>query len=430
MSEEVSDIRAHTHGILQAYSSCVLSEELERGACAEECHCFNDMKLDLLPAIRDNTEARTVLFCVGECVSSLLCNMRDTSAAVATADQMQMLVDLCWEKLHTGVWSEVEPEWRILYGLTCFIQACGVLVDNKDSRLAAQLCDKALLMGHPVISDVIHCIVNKLSNHLSADSSSQLLVSRKAAEPPLVERPVRGCARVSLEAFRTQILDTEPVVISGVMGKWPCLTSRRWDLQYLHRVAGHRTVPIEIGSKYTESDWRQELMLLSDFIDTYVTAESPPCTAYLAQHTLFEQIPVLRGDISVPDYCAVSDSAAGGEEEEAPEVRIHAWFGPPGTVSPLHYDAPHNLLCQVMGSKYIRLYSPCCSPCLYPHSDQLLHNTSCVDVEAPDEKSYPKFRDAEYIETVLQPGQMLYIPPKWWHFVRSLEVSFSVSFWW
>ena len=31
---------------------------------------------------------------------------------------------------------------------------------------------------------------------------------------------------------------------------------------------------------------------------------------------------------------------------------------------------------------------------------------------------------------VLQPGEMLYIPPRWWHYVKSLSVSFSVSFWW
>lgn len=33
-------------------------------------------------------------------------------------------------------------------------------------------------------------------------------------------------------------------------------------------------------------------------------------------------------------------------------------------------------------------------------------------------------------DCVLEPGQMLFIPPGWWHYVRSTTVSFSVSFWW
>jgi len=31
---------------------------------------------------------------------------------------------------------------------------------------------------------------------------------------------------------------------------------------------------------------------------------------------------------------------------------------------------------------------------------------------------------------VLKEGEMLYIPSLWWHHIESLEVSFSVFFWW
>ena len=72
------------------------------------------------------------------------------------------------------------------------------------------------------------------------------------------------------------------------------------------------------------------------FVDAYITAPDG-APGYLAQHNLFDQITPLRDDIVVPDYCALG------------EGRLHvinAWFGPAGTVSPLHTDPHHNLFVQ------------------------------------------------------------------------------------
>jgi len=46
------------------------------------------------------------------------------------------------------------------------------------------------------------------------------------------------------------------------------------------------------------------------------------------------------------------------------------------------------------------------------------------------EVEFPLFRDAEFVEGMLGPGECLCIPVGWWHYVRSLSPSFSVSFWW
>lgn len=56
-------------------------------------------------------------------------------------------------------------------------------------------------------------------------------------------------------------------------------------------------------------------------------------------------------------------------------------------------------------------------------------NTSQVDVEHPDLEEFPEFAKAPFWECLLTRGDVLYIPPQCWHFVRSLSVSFSVSFW-
>lgn len=187
---------------------------------------------------------------------------------------------------------------------------------------------------------------------------------------------------------------------------------------------GYRTVPVELGSKYTDEDWGQRLMTVQELLAHFElpsTGGPPAPVLYLAQHQLFEQTPELRRDFVTPDYCMLG----AGEV-----LQINSWLGPAGTVSPLHTDPHHNLLAQVVGYKYVRLYAADQGPRMYAHDDWLLSNTSRVDAEQPQLQTFPAFREAEGFECVLGPGDTLYIPPGVWHFVRSLSASFSVSFWW
>jgi ribosomal protein L16 Arg81 hydroxylase len=109
---------------------------------------------------------------------------------------------------------------------------------------------------------------------------------------------------------------------------------------------------------------------------------------------------------------------------------INAWLGPAGTITPLHHDPHHNFLAQVVGRKYVRLYSHQASECLYPYAEAMLCNSSQVDLNNPDNEQWPEAQDLKFVDCILEEGQMLYIPPKWWHYVQSLSPSFSVSFWW
>lgn len=368
----------------------------------------------------------------------------------------------------------------------------------------------------------------------AAQQQVQQLAEASALLPPGSLLP--HCARVpseqlpSMERFLVQYMlvqdKGQPVVITGAMSGWPALS--RWqDLGYLCRVAGLRTVPVELGKHYLAEGWGQKLMLFADFVKHHVQQEASdadthpdqtlPCgqasplrsahnselaqqaaasvppslgcvhshkvalqqphvdrtqehtgadqeaacalshqaqpedrisadaqmqsldeehevqqqvsssnlpqavSGYLAQHPLFDQIPELRNDIQEPVYCALGH----GEMQS-----INAWFGPAGTVTPLHHDPHYNLLAQVVGTKYVRLYHPKDSASLYSYQTGLTQNSSQVEIDDPDFEAHPEFANLLATECILQPGQMLFIPPGWWHYVKALSVSFSVSFWW
>ncbi len=45
------------------------------------------------------------------------------------------------------------------------------------------------------------------------------------------------------------------------------------SLEYLKEVAGPRTVPVEMGSRYTDEEWSQKLMTIAEFIDEYILSQ-------------------------------------------------------------------------------------------------------------------------------------------------------------
>lgn len=133
----------------------------------------------------------------------------------------------------------------------------------------------------------------------SMDSPSEESLHEPVALPPRIPSQViediHQCSCPSVEMFQTAYLNPgHPVVIKDAIDYWPAMTTRRWSIDYLRSVAGLRTVPVEIGTRYTEDSWTQKLMTVNELIDTYITDPHANTKAYLAQHQLFDQVCVLR----------------------------------------------------------------------------------------------------------------------------------------
>nr|GME04043.1 lysine-specific demethylase JMJ30 [Ipomoea batatas] len=361
--------------------------------------------------------------------------------------------EMAWEQLHSGPWHSVVPIWRDAYSIAC-LHVARLHYAAGDLSLAIRALDMGIIMGGLALRDDLNLAMRKASRKASIalgaslpkdqpirivsgefnieEVSLQLCFELGLFANPQVVRllPVKSLSSkivgkksaLSFESFlQDHLLSGSPVVIRGSMDHWPAKS--KWnDLNYLRSIAGFRTVPVEVGKNYLCSEWKQELITFSEFLERIQNSDCTTAeTTYLAQHQLFDQIQELKQDILTPDYCY----AGGGEIRS-----INAWFGPSGTVTPLHHDPHHNILAQVVGKKYIRLYPATVSEELYPHSETMLCNSSQVDLDNIDESEFPKISELEFQDCVLEEGEMLYIPPKWWHYVRSLTTSFSVSFWW
>jgi ribosomal protein L16 Arg81 hydroxylase len=105
------------------------------------------------------------------------------------------------------------------------------------------------------------------------------------------------------------------------------------------------------------------------------------------------------------------------------------WIGHSHSRTGLHYDTDYrNLLCQIYGKKRIFLFSPNQSKYMYP-SDKFDNGAVCsqVDFWNIDEKKFPNFNKSSYIEIILYPGQIISIPPYWWHAVENIGTNIAIS---
>ena len=392
------------------------------------------------------------------------------------------VIKLAHTKIHCYPFSQVPTCWRRLFTDASICEAirlsrAGIGSVNEDVggsfrgetdeqwiRDVVKLLDMAIIMaGAPERANMIEDILATLQswsegNHRQPPAKKRKVEAQfsslKDSRLPDVKYPIPRRSAVSLRDFENHLPSRSPIVITGALKHWPALDSRPWNSpSYLMKKTfdGRRLVPVEIGRSYTDEGWGQTIMTFRDFMEKYMLSSKASgegdgnCIAYLAQHDLFSHIPSLRNDISIPDYC-YSDPPSPEDgtplskqptQSKLDEPLLNAWLGPGGTVTPLHTDPYHNILSQVVGRKYIRLYSPHESENLYPRSSGEngidMSNTSQVEVEGKAEDQatdFPLFQEAKYSETVLGEGELLYIPVGWWHYVRSLEASFSVSFWW
>lgn len=387
----------------------------------------------------------------------------------------QIVLDLARQKLHAWPYKNVSPCWRRLYEESSLWSTVRLLQANANPRHGedgespacltgvVMLLDSAIQMtGTPGRSRIFETIFMKLEALTTAESTSDWPAQFAISTPNELQTnwPVpRRANPPSFEEFQSHLDGNNiPIIVEGAVEHWPARKNWTSPSYWMKRtLGGRRMVQVEIGSQYTDDSWSQRILSFENFLSIYMMGKSTEI-GYLAQYDLFSQIPALRSDVQVPDYCYCSPPRSMSKEADQRDVLardiddplMNLWLGPAGTKTPLHTDPYSNILVQVMGYKYFRLYAAAETPKLYTlgvHENGVdMSNTSSIDVSLArshhsveptdlakgDEQNdkYPLFAKADFVEGILGPGDCLYIPQGWWHYVEGLTLGASVSFWW
>eukprot|EP01088_Endostelium_zonatum_P009356 TRINITY_DN22571_c0_g1_i1.p1 TRINITY_DN22571_c0_g1~~TRINITY_DN22571_c0_g1_i1.p1 ORF type:complete len:262 (+),score=45.90 TRINITY_DN22571_c0_g1_i1:2-787(+) len=243
--------------------------------------------------------------------------------------------------------------------------------------------------------------------------------------------PVTKLERIEPEQFVERFQNKRPVLITKGLKDWEAI--EKWTPDYLKNLPLAENFTVftskdnthfldnNVVSDRIELSWKESIERIlhinsEDSNRLYMRAEIPETLWNDIQTTL----PFLSSEVKFK------------------KETMRIWIGTKGNVTPLHYDRCHGLLAQVIGSKKFVLFAPPDTRNLYPYeSTHVMSHASRVNLQkmetnkAEELKSYPKFKNIEErYEVVVEPGNVLYTPPGWWHDVTSLTDGVSITLPW
>lgn len=221
------------------------------------------------------------------------------------------------------------------------------------------------------------------------------------------------------EFFARYFAGNRPVVLTDVVTHWPAYQT--WCPAYFRDRFGHLDIEI-VSGRASDSDYdrnfdaHREQTDMATFVDRVVAAGDSNDLYLIARNNLMmrEAFSALTGDIVIDE--SIFDPALL-------DNGTSLWFGPAGTITPLHHDTTNILFCQIHGRKRISLISPW-------HTELLRAADgfySTYDLESHETRRMFEDAGIATLDVTLEPGEALFIPVGWWHHVKALDISITFS---
>ncbi|MCJ7935423.1 MAG: cupin-like domain-containing protein [Chryseobacterium sp.] len=227
---------------------------------------------------------------------------------------------------------------------------------------------------------------------------------------------VHKAEKINSETFINSYMKPRlPIILKDfVHPESPAL--KKWDYDYFKKIAGDQKVNI-YGAELESLDKVASKPIAQTTFSEYLDLiDSTPTENRLFLFNLLNLKPELKSDILYNDVT---------------NGKILKWlpfmfFGGQGSATRNHIDIDmsHVFITQFRGIKRIWLFPWEQSDLMYklPYNFHSLPN-----IKEPDYRRYPALLYLDGYEAVLHPGETLYIPSGWWHYIQYETEGYSVS---
>ena len=107
---------------------------------------------------------------------------------------------------------------------------------------------------------------------------------------------------------------------------------------------------------------------------------------------------------------------------------LKMFMGGKGTITPIHVGFSGFLFVQVMGKKKWILYPPGERIFLDPRTERIFYYYSNANPYNTNDPDFPLLKYAKKYEVVLEPGDVLWVPPFTWHHVENHTDSIGIRY--
>ncbi len=228
--------------------------------------------------------------------------------------------------------------------------------------------------------------------------------------------PVDRVKNITKEEFIEKYYKPQrPVLIEELTKDWGAF--KKWNLDYIQERSGDQVVPLYNNepAKGKESVYAPvKEMKLAEYIEILKTK---PTDLRMFFYNILDSMPELLDDFEYPEIGLKFFK------------RLPAlFFGGGKSKVFMHYDIdlPDNLHIHFQGHKSVTLFSPEQTKYLYkvPFS---IHNIDKINMDNPDFEKYPALQYAEGIQADMKHGDALYMPSRYWHYIKYLDGGFSMT---
>ncbi len=207
----------------------------------------------------------------------------------------------------------------------------------------------------------------------------------------------------------------KPVVLERAVVDWPAFD--KWNLDYMCKVAGEKTVPLYDDRPVNHEDGFNEPHAEMKMADYVQLLKSEPTRYRIFLWNILKEVPELQQDFDFPDFGLKI-------KKKLPML----FFGGRDSYTFMHYDIDLSNIFHFHfeGKKECILFPPSETKYLYkvPHS---LITHEAIDFSNPDLVKWPSLQRASGYRTQLNHGEMLYMPEAYWHYMKYLTPGFSMS---